>query len=213
MSLVITDAVLIRLIWQVAGVDFAVNTLHYRAPPLHVVNQLSTNAVGTAVDQAAIAAALPAQWPTNVTLSRVTQRDRRAQNQPEYVGNVGRVGTAVGDLLPPQTALCITTRTALAGRSYRGRVYLPGWAESTSDAVGQATAAAQTAAVAFVTDLMSMTISGNILNLAVARQSKTNATPPPPTIELEPGELNDVTAVLSRDLRWETQRRRATPGI
>lgn len=214
MSVTITDGVLVRLIWQLGGADFAINTLHYSAPPLHVVNQLSTNALATAVDQAAIAApGLPVHWPTNVSLARVTQRDRRSANQPEFAAVVGRVGTAVGDPLPPATALCITLRTALAGRGFRGRVYLPGWAEAASDALGQATVAAQTAAVAFITDLQSVTVSGNTLSLAVARQIRKNPTPPPAQIPIEPGELNQVTVVLSRDLRWETQRRRATPGV
>lgn len=213
MSLVITNAVLVRLIWQMAGVDYAVNTLHYEVPPLHVVNQASTTAFAAVIDTAATGSLLPAQWPTNVTLHRMTQRDRRVANQPEFIGTIGRVGTAVGDALPPATALCITLRTALAGRPYRGRTFLPGWAEAASDAVGQATAAAQTAAVAFMTDLQSVTVSGNALSLAVAHQLKKNANPPPEFITQEPGQVNAVTALLSRNIRWETQRRRAEPGI
>lgn len=213
MSIVITDAVLVRLIWSLGGVEYAVNTLHYNAPALHTVNQASTDAFAAAVAAAATGAALPAQLATNVSLSRLTQRDRRVANQPEFSTGLTVVGTAVGDVLPPQTAMCITLRTALAGRGFRGRVYLPGWAEAASSPLGQAFSTAQTAGVNFITDLQSVTVSGNTLALAVARQLRKNPAPPPAQLPIEPGELNNVTIVLSRNLIWETQRRRAIPGI
>lgn len=39
-------------------------------------------------------------------------------------------GDAISDMLPPTASAIITWRTALAGRAYRGRSYLPGFGEA-----------------------------------------------------------------------------------
>jgi hypothetical protein len=48
-----------------------------------------------------------------------------------YEGNVPSplAGSGSGDALPPQCALVVTLKTALAGRRHRGRVYVTGWGE------------------------------------------------------------------------------------
>lgn len=46
-------------------------------------------------------------------------------------------GTEASDPLPPQTAYEISLRTAQAGRSYRGRKYVPFAGEGASDATGK----------------------------------------------------------------------------
>lgn len=42
----------------------------------------------------------------------------------------GVVGTLAGEPLPNNVALAIARKSGLAGRSYNGRVYFPGWADS-----------------------------------------------------------------------------------
>lgn len=50
-------------------------------------------------------------------------------------------GTVIGDALPGQVCGLITLRTEMAGRRFRGRVYVPWPAESDSDLNGQPTIA------------------------------------------------------------------------
>jgi len=51
------------------------------------------------------------------------------------------VGTVTGDTLPSQTSGVISLRTGLAGRSFRGRKYIPFPGEASNDATGFPTAA------------------------------------------------------------------------
>lgn len=52
-------------------------------------------------------------------------------------------GAGVGDMVPPQASVVFTLRTALRGRSFRGRFYLPGLVEG-DQAAGNLTAGAIT---------------------------------------------------------------------
>lgn len=64
-------------------------------------------------------------------------------------------GTTSTDMLPPQAAAVISWRTALAGRSYRGRTYLPGMVES-NQAAGLWTATVITGCEAIVTQMLAV---------------------------------------------------------
>lgn len=200
-SLVIPNTVEMRLVYTNGGADYAVNVLHYDAPTSFGVDAGSV---------ATIAAAVAVAWDTgaisqrdltadNVSLSRVGLRDLRSPNLPLLESAVNVAGLAANDPMPQQTACCVTLRTALAGRSYRGRVYLPGYAEGQNDSNGNPVANVRTAAVNFMTDMMSLSQGANTLLLGVA--SKTLL------------ETNIVTSVEVRDLVWDTQRRRLHGGI
>lgn len=66
-------------------------------------------------------------------------------------GTVALVGTAVGSSLPPDVALVVSLRTALANRRGRGRFYLPAMAASTLAADGRVATAAITTLVGALT--------------------------------------------------------------
>lgn len=61
-------------------------------------------------------------------LSQITTVNQDADNAPSstLVVSPGIAGSAGTSGLPANTALCATLRTALRGRSYRGRMYLGG---------------------------------------------------------------------------------------
>ena len=59
-------------------------------------------------------------------------------------------GVGVTEPLPAAVALCVTLRTAGAGKRFRGRIYVPGWSEAQNDANGLTASTASTAAVAFI---------------------------------------------------------------
>lgn len=71
-----------------------------------------------------------AQFPTttSVTERTVSSLDPSTGELLEVADRglpAGAAGTASGNSLPPQCAEVITIRTAVAGRSFRGRFYLP----------------------------------------------------------------------------------------
>lgn len=197
--LVIPNAVLVRLIWTNGGTPYAVNVLGARNPGAVSITQALTNTVGSAIKGAVASSGLADELSNVVALANVGMRNIAIANQPEFLdAAVPAGGVAAVALLPPQVSLCVTLRTALAGRSFRGRVFLPGFTEDSNDTGGSASADARTAGVAFITAVQDA-LDGSGLNLAVLSRTVPTAT--------------DVSAILVRDAVWDTQRRRATPGI
>lgn len=206
-SLVVTDGGICRLIWGVGGVASAVNVYSFRGTATVAVTQALANTVGAAIKAAVTSQALAAQLHTSVTLMNVGLRSVNAGNLPEFLDSGAPVaGTATGDMLPPQVAYCVTLRTNNAGRRFRGRSYLFGFAESASGANGAASAAVQTAAVAFVNAVANSLSTSSIPMVVMSRPDPT-ANPP------RVGLLTNISTIIGRDLVWDTQRRRAIPGI
>lgn len=109
------------------------------------------------------------------------------------------VGTIATDPLPSQAAMLAKKATTLAGRRNRGRIYLPFWGESQSDATGKPSAAAIALAATLLTAELVETIYG----------------PGADTVTLTPilwrkggPDYQDVVQVIIRSA-WATQRRRS----
>jgi len=204
-QLIVPNAAQMRLIWAASASLYALNVLGVVNAGNLAITQALTNTLGTAIKAALTSSGLGAQIHTSVILATVGLRDIRSANTAEFLDSGGgTAGTAAGDFLPPQTAMCITLRTALAGRSFRGRVYLPGYSELVNSATGTLTVS--TASVAFVTAIQSALVA-NSLNLGVLSRPAPLALPP------RAGFITPVTSIVARDLVWDTQRRRAIPGI
>lgn len=146
----------------------------------------------------------PLLAPTT-SFAGVSLRDMRTTNNAK-VDSTGAalVGTAATDALPRQIAACLTVRTAKAGKSYRGRMYVPGFAEIASDASGLMTAPTKTALDAIAAALVNTyAVSG--IPLVVWHR---------PVMDLsdcsvvKPGSIENATQIVCRDTRWDTQRRR-----
>lgn len=199
MPLVVTNAVLVRLIWSRGGVNFAVNVYGATGLGPSSVNQALANTIGTNVKGLFTSSGLVNAIHTSVTLDKVGVRSVGAPSQPEYLDAGAPVaGLASADFLPPQIAQVVTMRTALAGKEYRGRSYIGGYSEAANEVGGTASATSITATVAFVDGLRTGQF-GAALTLCIISRKLNVATP--------------VTLVLSRSSVWETQRRRAIPGI
>lgn len=185
---------MLRLIWQKGGVDWAINVYGVGNTGAVAITQALANTLDSAIKGFFTSSGWNAHVQNSVSLKFIAIRDLNAANQFEYQGSGASVaGTAAGDPLPYQTALCVTLRTALAGKSYRGRSFLFGGIEADNDTNGQHTAAAGTAAVAFVNGIGSA-LSSSGLTLAVLSRKLL--------------QHHDVTTVLTRDLNWTVQRRR-----
>lgn len=205
MALVVPGAAVGRLIWAQGGIPFAVNVFGVVNSGGIAITQALTNTIGSAIKAAVTSTNHGISLGTTITLLSVGLRDIRTANMPEFLDAGGPVaGTAAGDLLPPQTALCITMRTAFAGRRFRGRMFLPGYAEAHNNATGAA--AGTTASVAFVTAIKSA-LAASALDLGVLSRPDPTATPP------NAGAITPVSAIVARDAVWDTQRRRAIPGV
>lgn len=217
---IIPNTVRVRLLGTVAG-QGAQNTIHAIAPGGFVVNQTTANTLGAAL-KAAWTSNLGAVMHTTASLVRVGLRDMRTPNAAEYLdAGAAVVGSAAGEALPAQVALCLTLRTAKSGKSFRGRVYVGGFAEADNVPGGVASAAANTAITSWGTGISgAMTASG--LTFAVASRPSeayvenrtTTHNDGTTTVKVigrgiaRPGEANAVTIIQSRGAAWETQRRR-----
>lgn len=200
-QLVIRDTVEVKILWEYLPGFPGRNVLHGIVAGGFNNTQAITNSIGNAIASAYTSSGLAALCPATVRCFGASVRDIRSANLPELISATTAVpGTAATDLLPKQTAFVVTLRTANAGRSYRGRVYLGGFAEGNNDASGNAAAAVSTAAVAFITAVQS----------AMAAQGITLAVGSRANIPLNKTDFSTpVTAIQARNSLWDTQRKRA----
>lgn len=198
MAIIITGTYTIKITWQLSGVDWALNVVHAQLPGGESVNQALADAWATDLAALHVSSGLAAVQPNTVQLARVGVRDVRVANQAEHEADVSSLGTSVANLLPRQAGIKVTTRTALAGKSFRGGPTIPGFDEDQNNGAGQIAATASDAAEAFVASLRTAaTARGHIL--AVGSVKLGLSTP--------------ITTQVVRDQVWDTQRRRGYNGI
>jgi len=178
------------------------------------MTQSRADSISTVVKGAFTTSLLPAQLHTSAALNRVEVRSMTANSDPWFVGAGAPVpGTATGKPLPSATALVVTLKTGLRGRSYNGRYYQWGYTEDANDAAGGATAAAAANTVAFVSAInTAMQGAPRAWNICVLSRW-TRPLIGPPSVERQPPIVTPVTSIHTKDLRWDVQRRRAVPGI
>jgi hypothetical protein len=219
--LVIANTVQVRILWALSG-QGAVNVLHGIVATGFVVNQSVANTLGSAV-KAAFTTHLASLMPANCGITKVGLRDIRIANGTEFLdAGTAASGSAVGDPLPTSTALCVTLRTDKAGKSFRGRTYLGGFAETQNDTNAQASAATATSALAFMAAL-DTAFDGSSITMAVASRPAERYTVVRTTFhddgtttvktitqgQARTGQSNPVTLFQNRTALWESQRRRA----
>jgi len=197
--LVVPQAVLVRLIWTLAGSAYAINVLGARKSGAAAIDQAFANTLGAAIKGHANTTALLTSLSNQVALANIGVRDISGPNLPEFRDSAAAVpGSAATALLPLQIAYCVTLRTAKAGKNYRGRTYIPGWTVTNVTTGGQTTAGVPTTSAAFLTGIKTV-MTANGLTLAIV--SRTLLTTEPVTLE------------QGRDTIWDTIRKRATPGV
>lgn len=212
-QLVLPGCVLIRLIWAHGGSDYAVNVLGAENPGPVAINQALANTLDTAIKARFVSTSMEDNVPTDFALARVTLRDINTANQAEFPGAGGpQPGVNVGHALPPQVSLCVTLRTALAGPSFRGRVYIPAWSEDCNDVNGFCLAPAAEQARAFVAGISTDLAAAGLTLAVLSRPRDANLLAVPP-VAAYAGQSTPVTSIAMRNLVWDTQRRRAVPGI
>ena len=133
---------------------------------------------------------------------------RSANNQEVPSTGTELVGTSAETPLPDQSSIVVTLRTALAGRSFRGRVYTFGYVASLVLPDGTIADPGAAAAEAVVSAMRSAITAGSgtlaIRSPALPeRPSKPGGTLPAKDFAITP-----VTSVVVRDRIWDTNRRR-----
>lgn len=199
MALTVAQGALVRLIWTVSGTPVALNVVGIKRTAGTAVDQSFADAVGLFVKNSFTASGLTAAIGSSVALAQVGVRDVNTASQPEHLdANPAVPGAAAGALLPPQVALCVTLRTALAGKEYRGRYYQFGYTAGSLTAGGACLQAHADLTRAFI-DQLRTTLSTNGLPLQVMSR------------KLNVGSA--VTLVQVRDAVFDTIRKRAVPGV
>jgi hypothetical protein len=213
-NLPVPNGLEVKLTWSFNGQPFALNILHALNQGSTTITQAITNALDVAIKNAVTSTGHGGQLNTGVALASVELRSMNANSDPWFIGTAAPVaGTSAENPLPAATALVITLRTGLRGRSYNGRLYLFGFSELANDAAGGATALAAANGAAFV-NAISTALQAPGLGAQMSVLSR--FTTPPGTqvaVERNPPILTPVTAAIAKDQRWDVQRRRAIPGV
>jgi hypothetical protein len=136
---------------------------------------------------------------TGASIVEVKGTDLRTEGAPVYSNTVVIAGIDNSDMVPPGTNAVITARTALRGRSYRGRTYFGGLGEARLDS-GIWNAAMLDAIEAFLVSLQDDIIA---LGWAFVVLSRWHA-----GIKRALGLGQAVTGFVSRSQRPASQRKR-----
>lgn len=209
-----------RLLWSI-NAQLAVNVIGASHTGSITFNQALADALGSAI-KSAYTTNIASMQTANASLVRVGVRSLSSPNLQEWRDAGAPVsGTAVGDPLPAEVALCITLRTANSGKSFRGRTYLPGFAESQNDVNGLISSATSAAAVAFMTAIRNAFTASGLTMAVLSRPAyeqiveRTTLIPGQESVvdrlshsTAKSGGFTNVTSLESRTARWEAQRRR-----
>lgn len=220
-ALQITNGLQLKLYYNITS-QLAINVMGMTPSGTVTVNQALAETIGAMV-KSAWTAQLGPHMNTSNQLVRVGIRDLRIANLPEFRDTGAPVsGTGgVSEALPAYVALVVTLRTAKAGKSFRGRVYLPGWSESENVAGGVSSGASGIAAVAFI-NAIGTGLQSSALKLAVLSYPSEDITIDQTTTHADGtktvrrlshetakvGGAEPVTIVENRNATWEVQRRR-----
>lgn len=206
---VIPNCVEIKLHW-LYGTVVGFNVLHAQRGSV-TVNQALADGLFTTLAPQLNASGLAAVLHTTTGFQHVGVRDLSTADQPEFVSTGTAVsGTATGNILPPQVALCVTYKANLVGRSNRGRSYLGGFADSATTTQGRATPAATAAAQGFM-QTVNATLAAQGLTPAIgqiALPQRTNAAGE--TLPARPAGTVPIVTTTVLDNIFDTQRRRIT---
>jgi hypothetical protein len=191
-----------------------------------LVNQTLANNLGSAIKSAVASTSWALALAPDVQLLMVGVRDIGAPSLAEFLDEGAPVsGTATDDQLPGGNAVVVTLRTAGAGQSFRGRVYLGGLSETSNAADGTIAPPTAAAAVGFVQAISDAITAQGMKFAVVSRPSLlttvltqtfnadgTVASSKTETRKARGGAVTPIVGVEMRNDIWDSQRRRNAPG-
>jgi len=208
--LVIPSCVQVGILWFLEGGRSAFNILYGRYGGGFTPSSSIADSILTTLTTGAGWTGLASFLATGTLIGGVHLRDVNSANQPVITNTVaGQAGTSASAALPNEVALCISLRTALAGRSGRGRTFIPGYATNALGAGNIVAAAARTATDTWATSNLRAAMSSNGLTWVLglpARQEYMGATGT--THPARSATSVPITSQGTRDNHWDSQRRR-----
>jgi len=208
--LVIPAVVEVKLRWQLPTGRTASNVLHAHNPSATPITSGLADTIQNGINADARTIAYAAVLQQNCTCFGISLKDLNEERLAEFPNTVGGFnGTDASDALPQAVAFAVSLKSAVSGPRGRGRVYLPGWAESSTDANGTMSIASVLLAIGFV-QAISDAIFAVGMSLTIANRGHDPYTSPFTGLEVPaqaPGH-NDVIAIIAADNVFDSQRRR-----
>lgn len=209
-AFVVPGGAQIRIVWACSG-QTLVNVFGGLSQGSGTVSQATADAVRDIIVGAYASSGLAPLQTTQVAIQRVGIRDVSTPNNAEYESAVtGTGGTdAASDTLPRSAAVVVTFKTARAGKSFRGRSYMAGFAETQNATASVIAATAATASTAFWD-----AIRNNLPTAGYVQSILSPALPARPNhdgsaeLPAKTATNTAVTTALVRSLEWGSQRRR-----
>lgn len=171
-----------------------------------LVNTLNTAIIGTFSVGAFDTVLAPTTVYTGVGL-----RDMRTEGGAEILSTNGtHTGAGTGIGAPNQVAICVSKRTAMAGKFFRGRLYVGGLADSIMIATGLIDDTVATIVQNWATALASALTTNSLIPAihSPAYPERPSHAPGGGLLPPHPETLTDITTWIVRDRRYDTQRRR-----
>jgi hypothetical protein len=146
---------------------------------------------------------------STTSFAQIGVTDLRFEGVPEVLSTGTPVpGTAVAPAMPDQVSFVYTLRTGKTGRSFRGRIYSLGWSTSTIGDNGQSDVASAEAGRLFY-DALRTAMSGQGAAMAIRSPAlPERPSKPGGTLPEKPFAITVVTSIETRDLLFDTNRRR-----
>lgn len=124
-ALTVPNGAQMTLRW-LTGTENMYNVIGLYVNPGFVIDQSTANSLSAVVLAAWASSNISTYVDAGTSIATVGVRDLRTANLPEYFQSPGpNSGGDVGEKCPNSMALCVTHRTAKAGKSFRGRSYMP----------------------------------------------------------------------------------------
>lgn len=203
-ALPVPNTIEVKIHWGDATTERGQNVLHFLNVGAVVVGQALADQLDTTIKGIFTTSGLAPFVSSAIGIRNIGVRNLALANQSEFLGTgAGILGTGTGDMLPGAIAQCYTLRTAQAGRSFRGRVYLGFYTEAASSASQQVTGGAE--GTAFINTIRTSLISAPNLHMCVVSRFLNGALRPTPV-------TTEVNLVQLRSTAWNTQRRRMQAG-
>lgn len=138
-----TNAIRVEIVWTLANLPWAVNVLHYIPETGDAVTQTTADDVGNSIEAGWTSSNLDDAYNNQVRCNTINVRDLRSDGLPVFTTAATMIGTATTSLLPAQTCVVTTIRSALNTRRGRGRIYWPAPAVGAPSSTGQLTTGSQ----------------------------------------------------------------------
>lgn len=206
---VIPNSCEMKIVYSISGLTM-INKVGAQGAASANVNQALADALDASVKAAFTSSGFAGLIKVGDSLQQITIRSRTSETAAEFLGGGAPVaGTAVaGETLPRGSSCVVTLKTAQAGKSYRGRVFLPPVIETQNDASGNQSTASQTTCLAWVNAIRS-SLSSNGLTMAVLSPSLPQRTTTAGTVlPAKPAFSTPVVTTAIRHPQWASQRRR-----